>query len=391
MKKPVKIAIGAVVVIGFAALVATRMMKPQEELQTKELPAVTLTQATEGSIEQTTSLMGTIQPSDTYYVTPKVAGELIEIYVQNGQTVHAGNPIAKIDNQKQIDAAKSTMDAALASVQAAQLQANTAQDAVNRMTPLYESGDIAAQTYQQTANSAQAAASQVKAAKAQADSAKLNYNTQVEYSTVTAPADGVVQNQNMTLHAMVSQQSQLCVITGDGSKVVKFNVTEDVLQNLSLGQAITVEKGSETYDGMITKISALVDAQSGLFPVEATLSGAVGLTDGASTKLSLVEAEADHTLLVPVDAVYYSGGNPYVYVYADGKVTRKFITTGISDNENYEVTDGLDGSEQIVNSWTEDIYDGAEVRILDADGQTEGTDAATEAATETTATSAAQN
>ena len=142
---------------------------------------------------------------------------------------------------------------------------------------------------------------------------------------------------------------------------------------------------------MITKISALVDAQSGLFPVEATLSGAAGLTDGASTKLSLVAAEADHTLLVPVDAVYYSGGNPYVYVYADGKVTRKFITTGISDNENYEVTDGLDGSEQIVNSWTEDIYDGAEVRILDADGQTEGTDAATEAATEATETSAAQN
>lgn len=386
MKKQIKIAIGAVVVLGFAGLVATRMMKPQEEIQTKGLPAVTLTTATEGSIEQTTSLMGTVQPSDTYYITPKVAGELVEIYVQNGQSVEAGAPIAKIDNQKQIDAAKSQLEAANASVQAASQQAATAQDAVNRMTPLYESGDISVQSYNQTANSAKAAASQVDAAKAQAASAKLNYESQVEFATVTAPAAGVVQNQNMTLHGMVSQSSQLCVITGTGAKVVKFNVTEDVLQNLTLGQTVTVEKNGSSYSGTVTKLTKLVDPQSGLFPVEATLSGADALSDGSSTKLSLVAAKADHTLLVPVDAVYYSGGNPYVYTYENGVVKRVFITTGISDDQNVEVTDGLDGTEQIVNSWTDDIYDGAEVRIADANGQTTG-DTSTDA--ETTETSAA--
>ena len=380
MKKQIKIAIGAVVVLGFAGLVATRMMKPQEEIQTKGLPAVTLTTATEGSIEQTTSLMGTVQPSDTYYITPKVAGELVEIYVQNGQSVEAGAPIAKIDNQKQIDAAKSQMEAANASVQAASQQAATAQDAVNRMTPLYESGDISVQSYNQTANSAKAAASQVDAAKAQAASAKLNYESQVEFATVTAPAAGVVQNQNMTLHGMVSQSSQLCVITGTGAKVVRFNVTEDVLQNLTLGQTVTVEKNGSSYSGTVTKLTKLVDPQSGLFPVEATLSGADALSDGSSTKLSLVAAKADHTLLVPVDAVYYSGGNPYVYTYENGVVKRVFITTGISDDQNVEVTDGLDGTEQIVNSWTDDIYDGAEVRIADENGQTSG-DASTGAAT----------
>ena len=383
MKKQVKIAIGAVIVLGFAGLVATRMMKPQEEMQTKGLPAVTLTTATEGSIEQTTALMGTVQPSDTYYITPKVAGELVEIYVQNGQSVEEGAPIAKIDNQKQIDAAKSQMEAANASVQAASQQAATAQDAVNRMTPLYESGDISVQSYNQTANSAKAAASQVDAAKAQAASAKLNYETQVEFATVTAPAAGVVQNQNMTLHGMVSQSSQLCVITGTGAKVVKFNVTEDVLQNLTLGQTVTVEKNGSSYSGTVTKLTKLVDPQSGLFPVEATLSGADALSDGSSTKLSMVAAKADHALLVPVDAVYYSGGNPYVYTYENGLVKRVFITTGISDDQYYEVTDGLDGTEQIVNSWTDDIYDGAEVRIVDANGQTTE-DASTGAETEET-------
>jgi len=89
---------------------------------------------------------------------------------------------------------------------------------------------------------------------------------------------------------------------------------------------------------------------------------------------------------VPVDAVYYSGGNPYVYTYENGTVKRVFITTGISDDQNYEVTDGLDGTEQIVNSWTDDIYDGAEVRIVDENGQTiEDASTTDAAATETSA------
>ena len=377
MKKQVKIVLAAAAAVVLAGLIAARVMKPQEEIQTKGLPAVSVTTATRGSIGETSSLMGTIQPSDTYYVTPKVAGELLEIYVEDGQTVHAGDPIAKIDNQKQIDAAKATLDAANASAQSARQQADTAQDALNRMTPLYEAGDIAAQTYQQTANTAKAAQSQVDAAEAQVDSAQLNYDTQREYATVTAPADGIVQNQSMTAHAMVSQSSQLCVITGTGAKTVKFSVTEEVLQNLRLGQTVTVEKNGSSYEGIITKLSQLANAQTGLFPVEAALTGADALADGTSAKLSLVTAQSANALLVPVDTVYYSGGNPYVYTYQDGIARRTYIETGISDDESYEVTSGLDGTEQIVSSWTEDIYDGAQVRLLEDAGQlTEESDAA---------------
>ena len=377
MKKQVKIVLAAAAAVVLAGLIAARVMKPQEEIQTKGLPAVSVTTATRGSIEETSSLMGTIQPSDTYYVTPKVAGELLEIYVEDGQTVHAGDPIAKIDNQKQIDAAKATLDAANASAQSARQQADTAQDALNRMTPLYEAGDIAAQTYQQTANTAKAAQSQVDAAEAQVDSAQLNYDTQREYATVTAPADGIVQNQSMTAHAMVSQSSQLCVITGTGAKIVKFSVTEEVLQNLRLGQTVTVEKNGSSYESIITKLSQLANAQTGLFPVEAALTGADALADGTSAKLSLVTAQSANALLVPVDTVYYSGGNPYVYTYQDGIARRTYIETGISDDESYEVTSGLDGTEQIVSSWTEDIYDGAQVRLLEDAGQlTEESDTA---------------
>ena len=106
-------AVLVIAVIGIIAFFAIkRLTKAPEELETRALPIVTLTSATTGSVEEQSAVMGTVNPSDTYYVMPKVAGELLEVYVENGQAVKQGDPIAKIDNQKQIDAAKSTLDAA---------------------------------------------------------------------------------------------------------------------------------------------------------------------------------------------------------------------------------------------------------------------------------------
>ncbi len=349
MKKGIKIAAGAVVVIGVLALVLQRMMQPAEVVQTKSLPTVTLTRMSQGSIANSISLMGTIEPSDTYAVMPKVAGEVLECYVENGQFVHKGDPIVKLDNQKQIDAAKYTLEQA-------NVSATTARDALSRMTPLYEAGDISAQDYESTK-------AQADAAEAQAASAKLNYDTQVEYATVTAPADGTIENKNITINAMVSQQSQLCILTGSGAKTLQFNVTEDVMENLELGETVTVEKNGGTYEGTVTEIGHVVNAQTGLFPVKAELSAAETLADGSSAKLTVVNEHAENVSLLPLDCLYYSNGNPYVYVYEDGLVHKKDLTLGIQNEESAQILSGINAGDQVVQSWTNELYDGASVNI----------------------------
>ncbi len=352
MKKGIKIAAGAVVVIGVLALVLQRMMQPAEVVQTKSLPTVTLTRMSQGSIANNISLMGTIEPSDTYAVMPKVAGEVLECYVENGQFVHKGDPIVKLDNQKQIDAAKYTLEQA-------NVSATTARDALSRMTPLYEAGDISAQDYESTK-------AQADAAEAQAASAKLNYDTQVEYATVTAPADGTIENKNITINAMVSQQSQLCILTGSGAKTLQFNVTEDVMENLELGETVTVEKNGGTYEGTVTEIGHVVNAQTGLFPVKAELSAAETLADGSSAKLTVVNEHAENVSLLPLDCLYYSNGNPYVYVYEDGLVHKKDLTLGIQNEESAQILSGINAGDQVVQSWTNELYDGASVNIVDS-------------------------
>ena len=66
-------------------LIVRRVTKPAEEIETVPLPTVSVTKATQGDIKVTTELIGNMQASDIYYVTPKVAGEIKEIYVEQGQ------------------------------------------------------------------------------------------------------------------------------------------------------------------------------------------------------------------------------------------------------------------------------------------------------------------
>ena len=110
-----------------------------------------------------------------------------------------------------------------------------------------------------------------KDGKAQYDAAKLAYDNQIEFSTITAPISGLVESFNVEVHDNVAQSNVLCVISGEGTKAVSFNVTERVVDGLSTGDVIRIEKNGSDYHGVITEISSMVDASTGLFKIKASL------------------------------------------------------------------------------------------------------------------------
>ena len=212
MKTGAKILTGVVIAGVLAAVIVPRLMKEEPPIEAAPLPNVTVENPLKRDIVLESGLIGTIEPSDILYVTPKVAGEIQQVLVSAGDVVKQGQALCKIDNKKQIDNAKIQMDSAAVALQ-------NAQSNLNRMQVLFASGDISAQSFEQVQV-------QARSAQLQYQAAKLGYDTQVEYSTVTAPIGGKLESVNMELHSMVSQSSQLCVITGEGVKKVSFSVPE---------------------------------------------------------------------------------------------------------------------------------------------------------------------
>ena len=252
MKKRTKIITGVVIAGILAAAAVPRFLKPAEVAEQVTIPVVKAETPQTGTITLSKEVIGTVEPSDIIYVMPKVAGEILEIYVNPGDVVEAGQPLCRIDN-KQIDSSKISMDAAKVAL-------DTANANLARMQVLYDSGDISAQSFEQVQTSAQSA-------KLQYDGAKLAYDLQVEYSTVTAPIAGKIESSTMALHNTVAQSSQLCVITGEGGKKVTFSVADSLRNALSLGDEIVMEKQGTEYTGTVTEIGSMVNPQTGLFDI----------------------------------------------------------------------------------------------------------------------------
>lgn len=309
-----------------------------------------------GDLSLTTSLTGTVEASDVVYVYAKAAGDVTSVLVKAGEMVNQGDVLLEIDTE-QVDSAKNSMESA-------QVSLEEAQSNLRRMQILYQGGDLSDQEYEQYTNA-------VKSAQLQYESAKLAYEKQVEYSTVTAPISGKIESCDVEVYDRVSSNEQLCVIAGEGESRITFYVTQRMMNNLSEGDTIEVGKNGVSYSGRITEISSMVDSDTGLFKVKAEAESADEIPIGSTVKLSLVTEKAEHAMLVPVDAIYYSNSDAYVYLYKDGYATMQQVEVGLYDSNYAEILSGLNADDIVVSTWSSNLYEGAEVRLYEEASESE--------------------
>ena len=355
MQKGLKAIAILIVLSVLSFFIVRRIMKPKEEVEGKALPTVTCISMEKGDIAVKEELLGEISAKEQFRLLSKISGEVLEIDKENGSEVKKGERIALLDNQKQVDAAKYSLEQAKA-------QAEVARDSRDRLATLKESGDISVQDFE-------AADAQAKAAEAQLKAAKLNYDTQVEFSEITAPADGILQNSILVKGAFIPQGTQLASLMGAGAQQVLFSATEELVKNLSVGQSIMLEKGKESYSGTITEISSVLLPETGLFPVKAEVEN-TDFPEGSKAKISLTKDSRSGVNILPLNVLYYENGEAFVYVFEgtdgnEGLLRKKKVELGLSDEENAEILSGLSDRDKVVSSWNNEMFDGAKVRLQD--------------------------
>ena len=225
-KAKMRIIWGIIIVIMAVSLIA-RIVKKEEPVAPTPDPVVTAQTPFMGDIELTTDLVGTIEPADIVYIYPKAGGDVTAVNVKAGDTIAAGQVLVEIDT-KQVASAKNAMDTA-------KVAWDDAVSTLNRMAPLHASGFVSDKEFEgyQTA---------AEAKRLQYEAAKIGYDNQMEFSHVTSPISGRVEQLNVEVHDSVGTSGQLCVIAGDGGNNVTFYVTEKVKNNLSTGTPVTMTK-----------------------------------------------------------------------------------------------------------------------------------------------------
>lgn len=349
-KKKIFIIAGAVVIVAaVAGLILPRALEgKKEELVAEVPPAVTVEKPEIRTIELSNELIGTIEPDSIVHVTPLGAGEITSVGVKTGDMVSAGQLLCVIDT-KQVESSRITSETA-------RITYEDAKKNLDRYSVLYAAGDVAEADYQSLVD-------KVEMARLQYENAKIAYKIQMESSQVTAPIAGRVESFNISVHDMVSPQTTLCVISGEGGKSLTFYVPERIVGGLKAGDSIRVEKNGTDHTAAITEVSTMIDQASGLFKVKASIPDGDTLATGTSVKLYVIAQRAENVLTVPVDSVYYEGGNPFIYTYADGSLKKNAVTVGLADNEYTEIQSGIAADDQVVTTWTSELYEGSKVTL----------------------------
>ena len=322
-------------VAGLAFGIFKKLTK-KEKMDFIKTQTVNVTHLNYGTIEKEISVTGTIQPIDNSTVTAKCSGELLELYVKNGDKVKKGDPICVLNNKKAIDAAK--------------LSYEQAKNTYERYSKLYNSGNLSKQSYEDY--------------KTSFERAKLEYETQVEYGAPIANTDGTIDGLELSVNTMVTNGKTICNINSEGLNEVKFGVSERVLKGINVGDKVTVTKQGITYDAEVVSVSKQVNTSSGQFDVRAMIKSENNLSSGVMAKCTFVYDRKDNVSYLSRSIVYYEGEEPFVYaVKGEDTIEKKFIKTGIENDENVEVLSGVDDSTKIISTWSNDLAEGALVKI----------------------------
>lgn len=281
-------------------------------------------------------------------VIAKVAGEVREILVEEGDEVKSGQVLARLDG----DRLRLELMQSEANLRKAQRDYQRNVDLKDRS--LISAGDFEKIKYE------------MDALEATYNLAKL----ELSYTNIRAPIDGVIAERFVKVGNTIEVNAVTFQVTSLEPLVAYLHVPEREFRRIAPGQTAVIKvdalKGSE-FEATIARISPVVDPATGTFKITVEVSDPTRhLKPGMFGRVNIVYDMHAQALQVPRSAIIDESGETSVFVVEDEKAVRKPIKTGYANNGHIEILDGLTGSENIVVVGQAGLRDGSKVSIINA-------------------------
>ena len=281
-------------------------------------------------ITQGLAVSGTVKALNYAVIKARVAGELKEITVREGDSVKAGQVLARIDPveyQRRFEQAQEQASAAKSQMEIAQRQWDT-----NKA--LVDQGFISKTALDNSLASFQGAVASHKAAIAGADVARKS----LDDSVLRAPFSGVIAVRSAQLGERVGIDAKVLELVDLRQLEVEAPLSPSDSLDVKMGQTaqLQIEDRAELVTAHVTRMSPSAQAGSRSVLVYLTLDQPAGLRHGLFAKgtLGLVKSKV---LAVPLTSVRTDHPSPYVQVVEKvGEVTQvrhQTVEMGIRGNE----------------------------------------------------------
>lgn len=278
-------------------------------------------------------------------VVSKTSGIALQVLVDVGQHVRAGQVLLRIDRDR------ATLQVAQASSQVGKLEAN-----YRRAVQLAEQKMVSANDVDQLRFDLANAREQLRMAQ-----------LELSYGNVTAPISGVIASRDIKPGNFVQINSPIFTVVDTSRLEATLNVPEREIETIRSGQPVDLAIDAlpgRSFAGTVDRVSPVVDAGSGTFRVIVAFDGNDALQPGMFGRIRIRYDQRADALVIPREALLDDEGDPAVFVVRGDKVARTAVQLGYDDGPWVEVRAGLKDGDRVVVAGKAALRDGSAVKVL---------------------------
>ena len=296
----------------------------------------------------------TVASSQDVIIYPKVGGTIIKQFFKPGSKVKAGDKLFLIDPEKY----QASFDSLDASVGVANANLKNAETEFKRISALYKKNAVSQKDYDAAVAAYDIANANLVSAKANLKNAKIDLG----YTTITAPFDGVVGDNQVDVGSLViANQTKLVRLTKINPIEAEFYIAD--VDNLTrktnldngswqqLNSDTVLSVNGENFNGKVNFIDNVLNTATGSVLAKASFDNSEGkILPGAFGHIKMSGFVQKNAFNIPQVALQQSATNSYVLVVKDGKVSQKNVKTSYQTKDMIVVTEGLEEGDKIIVS-----------------------------------------
>jgi membrane fusion protein (multidrug efflux system) len=320
----------------------------------------------------------TLEGVQTVNARPRVQGFIVEMRVDEGDTVERGQVLFRLNNEEYQQAVRS----AKADVEAARANVQQAENEVERLMQLVEKDIVSEYELKSARNTLQSR----KGALSQAEASLENAQVDLNYTYVRSPADGVIGSIPYRIGSLVSSTSaEPLTVVSDISEVrAYFSMNERELlqmvqktnagrqdealrkriEDLPGAQLILSDGTTYRHRGDISLASGHIDTETGAASFRARFPNPERILRNGATASLQIPYRRDSSVVIPKSATYEVQDKRFVYRVTDSSMVEsvEVRTSSRSTPRLFVVEAGLSVGDRIVTEGIGGLTDGAQIR-----------------------------
>lgn len=265
---------------------------------------------------------GTIQAQEFVELKPETNGRIVKLNIIEGTQVQQNELLAKLND-----------DDLQAQLSKAQSQYEIAQRNLNRLTKLKEAEGLNQQEYDIAEN-------QVNNLKADIN----YYKAMIRKTEIRAPFTGLIGLRNVSMGALVSNQTVLATLQQVNQLKVDFVLPENQLNTVKKGMTVFIAtpQSEEQFAAKVIAIEPQINETTRNIKIRAQVAKPSNLLGpGAFVKVMINVDKRSNAILVPTNCIIPDTRSKKIAVIKNGKTTFVVVETGFRTEDRVEITKGL--------------------------------------------------